>query len=406
MRRFKILVVASLACLAALAIVSNGSAGNFDKDKMGCPGENPASCPRGTVGQPYSLTIYLTPPDGGRGEDFNCATFQVSSGELPPGLSVSDEGLISGTPTQAGHYDFYLTVFYNKEPTCHKLFSDDRFVIDVNPGTPPAPKLTITTASLPDANVNQAYTSPALAASGASVNSWTLASGALPAGVTLAPNGVISGTPTQGGLFSFTVQANASGASDTHQLTLFVIAPLGLQTLVNKTPPERGLTAKKLVNAPLATGVKAIGGRPPYTFAADGALPPGITVDPATGKITGSGTTAGRYAFTVTVTDATGAKASVPWNVTILPLLDFRKGKGLPLGHVNRLYSARIPVSGKDSSTAEFAIAGKIPPGLELDDTGRLTGTLLQPGTYKIRVYAFSESGAPISKVFTIRVRA
>ena len=106
------------------------------------------------------------------------------------------------------------------------------------------------------------------------------------------------------------------------------------------------------------------------------------------------------------MTDATGTKASVPWNITILPLLDFTKGKGLPLGHLNKRYSARIPVKGKDSATAEFAIAGKIPPGLELDDTGRLTGTLLKTGNYKIRVYAFSESGAPISKQFTIRVRA
>ncbi len=40
--------------------------------------------------------------------------FSVSSGSLPPGLSVSDEGLISGTPTAAGSYDFYLTVTYDK----------------------------------------------------------------------------------------------------------------------------------------------------------------------------------------------------------------------------------------------------------------------------------------------------
>jgi hypothetical protein len=141
-------------------------------------------------------------------------------------------------------------------------------------------------------------------------------------------------------------------------------------------------------------------------FTATGTLPPGMTLDSATGKITGSGTAAGRYPFTVTVTDGSGQTASVEWNITILPLLDFRKGKGLPLGHLNRLYSARVPVSGKDAKTAQFAIAGKIPPGLELDETGRLTGTLLKKGTYRVTVYAFSESGAPISKVFTIRVRA
>ena len=102
-------------------------------------------------------------------------------------------------------------------------------------------------------------------------------------------------------------------------------------------------------------------------------MPPGLTLDPATGKITGAGTAAGRYPFTVTVTDGTGAKASVEWNITILPLLDFRKGKGLPIGHVNRLYSARIPVEreGLEPPPSSRSPA-RSRPGLELDDTGRL----------------------------------
>jgi len=201
--------------------------------------------------------------------------------------------------------------------------------------------------------------------------------------------------------------ANAADTSDTHQFSLLVVAPLAIRTLIDTSAPPTGLTVKRLVAKPVATGVKAVGGRAPYTFSGEGELPPGLTLDPATGKITGTGTAAGRYDFTVTVTDTTGTKASVPWKITILPLLDFAKGKGLPIGHLNKRYSARIPVKGKDSATAEFAIAGKIPPGLELDETtGRLTGTLLKAGNYRIRVFAFSETGAPISKLFVIRVRA
>jgi hypothetical protein len=406
MRRIRILVVAVFASIAALGIVSESSAGDFADDP--CPlasGDN-YLCPAATQGSPYALDIKLKEPWPG------CTRFAVSSGNFPPGLSVSDDGNIRGTPTTPGSYTFYLTVSWASDGGCvSQSPSDRKFTINVNPGVaapPPAPlvTVTVTTASLQDANINQPYTAPALTASGAAVSSWTMAGGSLPAGLTLAPTGVISGTPTQSGQFTFTVQANASGGSNTKELTLFVIAPLGIQTLVDKAPPERGLTAKKLVNQPLATGVKAVGGRPPYTFTAQGTVPPGLTLDSATGKITGTGTAAGRYPFTVTVTDGTGATASVEWNVTILPLLDFRKGKGLPIGHVDRVYSARIPVSGKDSKTAQFAVAGEIPPGLELDESGRLTGTLMQPGTYKLRVFAFPENGSPISKVFTIRVRA
>jgi hypothetical protein len=401
MRRFRILIVAAAASLAVLALTPSAPAGDFAD--AACSGEPAKLCPSATTGQAYSVEFTLKEPG-------DCGpSFSNSSGPMPPGLSLAtDEGVARGTPTQAGSYTFFITVSYS----CGlKSGSDQQYTINVNQGTtaappPPQPTVAITTASVPEANINQPYTSPGLTATGATVTSWTLAGGALPAGVTLGANGVIAGTPTQSGTFTFTAQANASGASTTKQLSLFVVAPLAIQTLTGKAPPETGLTAKRLANAPLATGVTAVGGRPPYTFSTEGTVPPGLTVDPATGRITGAGTTAGRYPFTVTVTDSTGAKASVAWNVTILPLLDFRKGKGLPVGHVNRLYSARIPVSGKDSSTAAFAIAGKIPPGLELDETGRLTGTLLKTGVYRIKVYAFPESGAPISKVFSLRVRA
>jgi len=402
MRRITlILTLAALGCFAGLTLVAEASAGDFAD--AACSGDPTKICPSGTTGQAYSVEFTLKEPGDA------CPTFRVSSGALPPGITLaSDEGVARGTPTEAGSYTFYVTVSYTcgvggKGPG---IFSDQQFNIKVNQGAAPAPTISVTTASLPDANVNQPYTSPGLTATGATVTSWTLAGGALPAGLTLGTNGVITGTPTQSGTFPITVQANATGASGKKDLSLFVLAPLGIQTLVNKTPPATGLTAKRLVGQPLATGIKAVGGRAPYTFGSEGDLPPGITVDPATGTVTGAGTVAGRYDFTETVTDATGTKASVPWKITILPLLDFTKGKGLPLGHLNQRYSARIPVKGKDSATAEFAIAGKIPPGLEIDDTGRLVGTLLKTGTYKVRVFAFSGSGVPISKQFTIRVRA
>ncbi len=400
MRRISlILTLAALGCFTALAVVAAAPAGDFADGA--CTGEPSKVCPTATVGQPYSVEFTLKEPG-------DCGPiFANSSGPLPPGLSLAtDEGVARGTPTQAGSYTFYITVSYS----CGLKFpSDQQYTINVNPGVaapPPAPTVSVTTASLPDANINQAYTSPGLTATGATISSWTLAGGALPAGLTLGANGVITGTPTQSGTFTFTVQANASGASATKQLSLFVLAPLQAQTLVNKTPPERGLTAKKLVNQPLTTGIKAVGGRPPYTFTATGTLPPGLTLDAATGRITGAGTAAGRYPFTVTVTDGTGTKASVEWNITILPLIDFTKGKGLPVGRVDRVYSARIPIRGKDAATAEFAVAGEIPPGLAVDDTGRLSGTLMKAGVYRLKVYAFPENGAPISKVFRVRVRA
>ncbi|HET7027826.1 MAG TPA: Ig domain-containing protein, partial [Candidatus Limnocylindrales bacterium] len=360
-----ILILAAAVSAAGL-LVAGAAATSIDKSQP----------PSGAVGEPYSFRI-----NTGKGSFSNGMTWNVNSGAFPPGLRLSYDGEqhdgvswvdIVGTPTTPGFYKFYIQAVdtdYNEKNNAN-IHVEEQYVINIAPAKA---RLVVTTTSLPAGLINQPYTAPALTASGGTVSSWDIAGGALPPGLSLAPNGVISGTPTQSGTFNVVVRANGSGTSDTHQLALVVAAPLGLQTLVNRTPPARGLTAKKAVGVQLKTGVKAVGGRPPYAFPADGSLPPGLTLDSATGLISGAGTTAGRYPFTVTVTDGTGAKVSVEWNITILALIDFAKGKGLPAGRVDSEYSARIPVRGKDAKTAQFAVAGEIPPGLDVGEDGRLT---------------------------------
>jgi hypothetical protein len=399
MRGLRLILSVAFVIAAGAVFVPGAAAGNFDEGKMGCSGENPATCPTGTVGQPYSLTIYLAPPDGGRGEDFGCARFSVSSGTLPPGLSISDEGIISGTPTQAGSYDFYLTVTYDK-PTYCKSSSDDRFIININPAKP---RLIVSTASLPDASINQAYTAPALSASGGTVSSWTLAAGTLPPGLTLNPNGVISGTPTQSGVFTFTVQANGDGTTDTKQLSIFVLAPLDLGLAPNGTPVAAQPVA---VNMKLATpftwGVKATGGREPYTYSAN-RLPAGITLNPD-GTVTGTPTLAGTTRSTITVRDARGTTDTLQVTFTTQALLAFHKTKVAKVGVVGRAYSWRVPVAGA-SETKIFLASGQIPPGLSLDEeTGFLTGTPLVAGTFRVKIWALGDAGTQVSKTYRIKI--
>ena len=399
MHRLRLIFTIAFVCVAGAIFVPGAGAGNFDEGKMGCSGENPATCPTGTVGQPYSLTIYLAPPDGGRGEDFGCARFSVTSGSLPPGLSVSDEGLISGTPTAAGSYDFYLTVTYDK-PTYCKPPSDDRFIININPAKP---RLIVSTSSLPDANINQAYTAPALAASGGSVSSWTLAGGTLPPGLTLNPNGVVSGTPTQSGVFSFTVQANGDGTSDTKQLALFVLAPLDLGLAPNGTPATaQPLAVNMKLATPFSWGVKATGGREPYAYTAS-TLPAGITMNPD-GTFTGTPTLAGTTRSTITVRDARGTADTLQVTFTTRALLAFHKRKVAKVGSVARAYSWRLPVGGA-SETKIFLASGRIPPGLELDEeTGFLTGMPLVAGTFRVKFWALGDAGTQVSKIYRIKI--
>jgi large repetitive protein len=400
MRRLRMLLTVGLA-LAGLILVPGAAAGNFDEGKMGCVGEDPALCPPATVGQGYSLTIYLAPPDGGRGEDFDCATFHVTSGSLPPGLSISDEGILSGTPTAAGGYEFYLTVKYDKTPACSKTPSDDRFVLNVSGQVQ---RLVVTTASLPDANINQAYTAPALTAANGTVSSWTLAAGTLPPGLTLGTNGVISGTPTQSGNFTFSVQANGSPNNDTRQLSLFVLAPLDLGLAPTGAPvAKQPVTVNVKLTEAVTWGVKATGGREPYAYTAD-KLPAGLTLNPD-GTVTGTPTLAGVTKSTITAKDVRGTTDTLQVTFTTRALLAFHKTKQAKVGTVARTYSWRLPVAGA-SETKIFLASGAIPPGLSLnEETGFLTGKPLTAGLFKAKFWVLGDSGTQVAKTYRIRIQ-
>jgi hypothetical protein len=62
------------------------------------------------------------------------------------------------------------------------------------------------------------------------------------------------------------------------------------------------------------------GGTPPYTFAlTGGALPPGLSLDPATGVISGTTSFDGSFSYTVTMTDANGNTASATCALVVAP---------------------------------------------------------------------------------------
>jgi hypothetical protein len=97
--------------------------------------------------------------------------------------------------------------------------------------------LDVTTQTLPDGNVNQAYGPFTLGAIGlVGTPTWVIASGNLPDGITLSGVGVLAGTPTSGGTFSFTVKVTDQDVpprSKTRDLTLAVLNPVPMTALVS-----------------------------------------------------------------------------------------------------------------------------------------------------------------------------
>ena len=125
----------------------------------------------------------------------------------------------------------------------------------------------------------------------------------------------ITYTPTPGysGSDSFTYTAtNATGTSAAATVAITVSAPT-----LTFSPPAGALAGGTAATAYSAVTVAASAGTAPYVYAANGTLPDGLTLDPASGLISGTPTIAGRYNFTVTATDANNATGTAAYSIAI-----------------------------------------------------------------------------------------
>ncbi len=219
---------------------------------------------------------------------------------LPPGLSLSSGGVLTGTPTTAGTYNGIVVTATNSAGSDFKTIA-----ITIDPASGPP---VITNAQLNRSVVtNVPFVAFTYTASGSQTGlTWTVTAGALPVGLTLDSNtGTVSGTPTVPATYSFTVQA-ANGT-----------APNSTQTgqIIVSTPVAPSITAQ----APGLTGTVGVAytsytftatGTPTPTWSiASGALPAGLSLSTA-GVLSGTPTAAGAATFTVKAANGTSPDAT------------------------------------------------------------------------------------------------
>lgn len=398
MRFTRPLLLLAVAAAVAAVVVPSASALAFPDDV--CPvitGSTIRLCPQGTVGKSYSYQLR------GR-EGTGCVpnvTFKAT-GALPTGLSLSSSGLISGTPTAAGDWIFWVSMrdipSWEGGPSwCSDDKSTERqFEIVIVQGI----QIVQRQSKLPPAQLNSPYSLQLTTNSSAAIT-WSVVSGALPAGLTLnTTSGLLSGTPTATGDFTFKIQASTGGQTDSQTYTMSVVQPLKLTAAV-KADAEVGLA---YTFAPSASG-----GRPGYTWSLQGQLPTGLNFDAATGGISGKPTVNGSYSVKIVLTDTIGLTQTVDLPLVVAPSLAITK---LPLkaGKVGAPYRGRFRAAGGVLPQRWNILGGKpgfLPPGIKLNRrTGALTGTPTKAGVYRLRMQVVDKLGAKSAAGFILRVKA
>jgi hypothetical protein len=347
-----------------------------------------ASLPNGTVGTVYTATGLAA--TGGTSP----YTWSVASGALPGGLSISSAGVVSGTPTVSGSFSVTLQVTDSAQATATRSYS-----VTVAAAAVP---LSITTPSpLPNGVVGAAYTLTFAGTGGAPPYNWELSAGALPPG--LAVNGLtggLTGTPTAAGTYNFTLQVvDSTERTAPKAFTITVIAAVKIST----APALPDGTAGVLYTVQFL----ASGGVTPYTWSvASGSIPSGLSLNTATGLLSGTPDSSLTYTFTIAVTDQNGQKDSAAYTIKIVAPLNFTTQTPLPGGVVGVSYAQTFAATGGTPPYQWSVSTGALPTGLTLNAAGSLTGTPTAAGTFNFTVQVVDAAGRSATASFTITVTA
>ncbi|MCC6575173.1 MAG: hypothetical protein IT462_15460 [Planctomycetes bacterium] len=367
-----LLALAALAgCDGSEGITASGTLNRIHIAKVTLPDTR--------VGDNYSFFIEVS---GGVG----AKDWRLTAGVLPIGMNINAVGnpktAIFGVPAEAGDFPFTLTVSDRRGET--DSINLRLHVI--------ATALRITTPSVMAADCNQPYAQFIRAVNGCGQGyAWSLLSGSLPPGLTLAtagtPQTLISGTCSVPGDYRFTVGvADAQNYSDHREFHMAVLEPLVITTTQIGQPGCAG------AEYPGAT-MEAVGGTGPGTYlwslvSPASTFPPGLVLHPD-GSIGGTPTVDGPYLFAVRARDGHSIQANANISMTIMPAVVVTPAV-LIEGTLNTPYSAQFAATGGDGSAFTFEIVGLVPTGMSMSSAGVFAGSPVTQGVSVFTVKATS----------------
>jgi Putative Ig domain/NHL repeat len=376
------------ASVLLLAILTGGCTDLSDFDIT------PYRVPQAQSGAPYSVQFRAY---GGSGKPYD---WRLALGSrVPAGLRLKGgnrTALLVGVPQESGTFAFSVEV-----RDAHSHYFTRAFSLVVS-GAP-----AVTTASLPEATVGANYSATLQSVGGSGPGTWTVESGSLPPGISLAsgsPDATLAGTPSSVGDFAFTVRVTGADALfGEAQLTLSVRDPLVITT--------SSLSAGQL-GVSYSQPLGATGGSAPFNWSMQsGALPGGIALAASTTaatQLTGTPSVAGTFLFVVRITDNAARSADRSLTLVVSPSLTIVT-TSLPAGTVGAAYAQSVTATGGSGSGYLWSVsAGSLPPGLTLSGTGSpvasLSGAPLSTGSFNFTLQVVDSASNQASRAYSLQV--
>lgn len=354
---------------------------------FGLPSASPSpalACPvnAGQVGAAYSSMLTTsggTPP-------YN---FSVN-GPLPAGLTLNSvTGAITGTPTQGNSYPFVIKVTDSSGTPLSNT---------ANCGITITPLPLMFKCAGPTGEVGVPSLSAFSILGGVAPYSFSITSHTLPPGLNVnGTTGVLSGTPTMAGKFSYTasVMDSSGTTAGTQNVSCTTTIAPGPVVACPANTTQVGVGYSSLMSV--------TGGLAPFTFAiSPGALPAGLSLNSSTGSVSGTPASTGSFSFAITASDATGLSGGVATSncgitVTPPPLTLACAAAGAQTGIA---YTSALAAGGGVPPYSFSVSSGTLPSGLLLDGgTGAISGVPGAVGTFAYTASVADSSGTPAGTV-------
>lgn len=288
----------------------------------------------------------------------------LSGGE---GITLKDDGIAPDIAAEDGIFTAYFTPFRTVDSFSFSSPAGNESIGDA-PAPASAP-LVITTTSLSAAVVGAPYGQTLTASGGTAPYTWSIPAGMLPTGLYLGSNGSISGTPAVAGSIAFGVKVTDSKGANTSLNFIITVNPAPI-AVVTPTLPAGA------VGSPYNAGLGATGGKTPYSwYLQSGVLPSGLTLNGATGAISGTPSAVGTFSFTIRATDTLAASASGSYTVQIANF-------ALTNATTGYSYYYKLNASGGTAPYFWTVTGGSLPQGMVIDSTGVISGVPSKAGSY------------------------